>query len=136
MPLVVRLGSWSNLHKFAILHYDCANTTLQSHLQHTQGLQMLMPVSEYSLTPTLNISLVVTDASSDSLSEEHTMQMTFVDHISDPGSLKTGTPPVMQARVGLCERIRVINSHFHPDNAWHLRLFRMRSWEIDKIHLP
>jgi hypothetical protein len=135
-PLVVRLGSWSNLRKFAVLHYHCANATLQSHLQHTQGLQMPTPVSEYSLTSTLNVSPVVTDASSDSLGEERTVQMTFVDHVSDPDSLKTGTPPVMRARAGLCGRIRVIDSHFHPDNAWRLRLFRMRSWEIDEIHLP
>ena len=139
-PLVVRLGSWSNLREsfktlsFSVFTVPTQPFSLTSNIP--QGLQMPMPVSEYSLTSTLNVSPVVMDASSDSLGEERTMQMTFVDHVSDPDSLKTGTPPVMRARAGLCGRIRVIDSHFHPDNAWRLRLFRMRSWEIDEIHLP
>ncbi len=65
-----------------------------------QGPRMATPetsVSEYSPTPTLNVSPTTTDASSDSLSEERTVQMTFVDHVSDPDSLKTATPAVMPA---------------------------------------
>ena len=42
----------------------------------------------------LNVSPALTDASSDSL-KERTVQMTFEDHVSDPDSLKTGTPAVM-----------------------------------------
>jgi hypothetical protein len=53
--------------------------------------------SEYSPTPTLNVSPTATDASSDSLGEERTVQMTFVDHVSDPDSLKTATPAVVPA---------------------------------------
>ena len=64
-----------------------------------QGSRMPTPESDYSPTPTLNVSLAVTDASSDSLGEERTVQMTFVDHVSDPDSLKTGTPAIMLAVV-------------------------------------
>ena len=66
----------------------------------TQGSRMLTPessASEYSPTPTLNVSPTTTDASSDSLSEERTVQMTFVDHVSDPDGLKTATPAVVPA---------------------------------------
>ncbi|KAI9442391.1 hypothetical protein H4582DRAFT_1928168 [Lactarius indigo] len=55
-------------------------TTIPPYLQ---GPRMLTPetsASEYSPTPTLNVSPASTDASSDSLSEERTVQMTFVDH--------------------------------------------------------
>ena len=62
-----------------------------------QGSRMPTPDSDYSPTPTLNVSPAVTDASSDSLGEERTVQMTFVDHVSDPDSLKTGTPAIMPA---------------------------------------
>jgi len=62
-----------------------------------QGSRMPTPESEYSPTPTLNVSPTATDASSDSLGEERTVQMAFVDHVSDPDSLKTGTPAVMPA---------------------------------------
>jgi hypothetical protein len=65
-----------------------------------QGLWMPMPessASEYSLTPTLNISPTATDTSSDSLGEERTVQMTFIDHMLDPDSLKTATPAVVLA---------------------------------------
>ncbi|KAH9051403.1 hypothetical protein EDB83DRAFT_2397902 [Lactarius deliciosus] len=65
-----------------------------------QGSRMLTPetsASEYSPTPTLNVSPASTDASSDSLSEERTVQMTFVDHVSDPDGLKTTTPAVVPA---------------------------------------
>lgn len=65
-----------------------------------QGPRMLTPetsASEYSPTPTLNASPATTDASSDSLGEERTVQMTFVDHVPDPGSLKTATPAVVPA---------------------------------------
>ncbi|KAH9054199.1 hypothetical protein EDB87DRAFT_1568567 [Lactarius vividus] len=65
-----------------------------------QGSRMLTPetsASEYSPTPTLNVSPASTDASSDSLSEERTVQMTFVDHVSDPDGLKTATPAVVPA---------------------------------------
>ena len=59
---------------------------------------MPTPESEKSLTSMLNVSPAVTDTSSDSL-KERTVQMTFVDHVSDPDSLKTGTPAVMLAAV-------------------------------------
>ncbi|KAH9022247.1 hypothetical protein EDB84DRAFT_1274674 [Lactarius hengduanensis] len=65
-----------------------------------QGSRMLTPetsASEYSPTPTLNVSPASTDASSDSLAEERTVQMTFVDHVSDPDGLKTATPAVVPA---------------------------------------
>ncbi|KAI0302524.1 hypothetical protein BC826DRAFT_984817 [Russula brevipes] len=52
---------------------------------------------EYSPTPTLSASPATTDASSDSLNEERTVQMTFVDHISDPDGLKQATPAVPPA---------------------------------------
>ena len=62
--------------------------------------RMLTPessASEYSPTPTLNVSPSTTDASSDTLGEDRTVQMTFVDHVSDPDSLKTATPAVVPA---------------------------------------
>jgi hypothetical protein len=65
-----------------------------------QGSRMSTPenfASEYSPTPTLNVSPTTTEASSDSLSDERTVQMTFVDHVSDPDSLKTATPAVVPA---------------------------------------
>ena len=63
-----------------------------------QGSRMLTPESDYSPTPTLNVSPAATDASSDSLSsEERTVQMTFVDHISDPDNLKTAPSAVLPA---------------------------------------
>ena len=52
---------------------------------------------EYSPTPTLSVSPATTDASSDSLNEERTVQMTFVDHVSDPDGLKETTPAVAPA---------------------------------------
>ena len=52
---------------------------------------------EYSPTPTLSASPAATDASSESLNEERTVQMTFVDHISDPDGLKESTPAVLPA---------------------------------------
>jgi hypothetical protein len=50
---------------------------------------------EYSPTPTLSVSPTTTDA--DSLNEERTVQMTFVDHVSDPDGLKETTPAVPPA---------------------------------------
>ncbi|KAI9509159.1 hypothetical protein F5148DRAFT_1189583 [Russula earlei] len=52
---------------------------------------------EYSPTPTLSASPATTEGSSDSLNEERTVQMTFVDHVSDPDVLKDTTPAVMPA---------------------------------------
>ena len=52
---------------------------------------------EYSPTPTLSASPATTDASSDSLNEERTVQMTFVDHVSDPDGLKENTPAILPA---------------------------------------
>jgi len=63
----------------------------------TQSSRMPTPETEYSPTPTLNVSPAATDVSSDSLGEERTVQMTFVDHVSDPDSLKTATPAVLPA---------------------------------------
>jgi hypothetical protein len=51
--------------------------------------------SEYPPTPTLNVSPTAMNTSSDSLSEEHTVQMTFVDHVLDPDSLKTAVVPAL-----------------------------------------
>ena len=66
----------------------------------TQGSWMPTPEAtafEYSPTPTLSVSPATTDASSDSLNEERTVQMTFVDHVSDPDGLKETMPAVMPA---------------------------------------
>jgi hypothetical protein len=65
-----------------------------------QGPRMLTPetcASEYSPTPTLNVSPSTTDSSSESLSEERTIQMMFVDHVSDPDSLKTAASAIVPA---------------------------------------
>jgi hypothetical protein len=63
-----------------------------------QDSRMPTPESEYSPTPTLNVSPAATDASSDSLSsEERTVQMTFVDHVPDPDNLKTAPSAVLPA---------------------------------------
>ncbi|KAI0305543.1 hypothetical protein B0F90DRAFT_1815154 [Multifurca ochricompacta] len=65
-----------------------------------QGPWMPTPeanTSEYSPTPTLSASPAITDASSDSLSEERTVQMTFVDHVPNPDGLKAFTPVVVPA---------------------------------------
>jgi hypothetical protein len=65
-----------------------------------QGSWMPTPEAtafEYSPTPTLSVSPATTDASSDSLNEERTVQMTFVDHVSDPDGLKETMPAVMPA---------------------------------------
>jgi len=52
---------------------------------------------EYSPTPTLTASPATTDASSESLSEERTVQMNFVDHVPDPDNLKGSAPAVLPA---------------------------------------
>jgi hypothetical protein len=52
---------------------------------------------EYSPTPTVSASPATTDASFESLNEDRTVQMTFVDHISDPDGLKESTPAVLPA---------------------------------------
>jgi hypothetical protein len=84
-PLVVRLGSWSNLRKsfktlpLSVFAVPTQPFSLTSNIP--QGSRMPSPESECSLTSTLNVSPVVTDASSDSLGEERTAQMTFVDHV-------------------------------------------------------
>ena len=52
---------------------------------------------EYSPTPTLSASPATTDASSESLNEERTVQMNFVDHVSDTDGLKGSTPAVLPA---------------------------------------
>jgi len=52
---------------------------------------------EYSPTPTLSVSPTTTDGSSDSLNEERTVQMTFVDHVPDPDGLKETIPVVVPA---------------------------------------
>jgi hypothetical protein len=52
---------------------------------------------EYSPTPTLSASPATTDASSESLSEERTVQMNFVDHVPDPDGLKGSAPAVLPA---------------------------------------
>ncbi|KAI0283583.1 hypothetical protein BGY98DRAFT_681103 [Russula aff. rugulosa BPL654] len=65
-----------------------------------QGRWMPTPEAtafEYSPTPTLSASPATTDASSDSLSEERTVQMNFVDHVADPDSLKGSAPAGLPA---------------------------------------
>jgi hypothetical protein len=52
---------------------------------------------EYSPTPTLSASPAPTDTSSESLNEERTVQMTFVDHVSDPDGLKESTSAILPA---------------------------------------
>ncbi len=52
---------------------------------------------EYSPTPTLSASPATTDASSESLNEERTVQMTFIDHVPDPDGLKESAPAVLPA---------------------------------------
>lgn len=52
---------------------------------------------EYSPTPTLTASPATTEGSSDSLSEERTVQMNFVDHVPDPDGLKGSAPAVLPA---------------------------------------
>jgi len=52
---------------------------------------------EYSPTPTLSASPANTDGSSDSLNEERTVQMTFVDHMPDSDGLKETIPAVVPA---------------------------------------
>lgn len=52
---------------------------------------------EYSPTPTLSASPATTDASSESLSEERTVQMNFVDHVPDQDGLKGSAPAVLPA---------------------------------------
>ena len=52
---------------------------------------------EYSPTPTLSASPATTDASSESLSEERTVQMNFVDHVADPDGLKGSAPAGLPA---------------------------------------
>ena len=42
--------------------------------------------------------------SSDSINEERTVQMTFIDHVSDPDSLKTATPVIVPENI--CERVK------------------------------
>ncbi|KAF8482730.1 hypothetical protein DFH94DRAFT_378328 [Russula ochroleuca] len=64
-----------------------------------QGPWIPMPEAtafEYSPTPTLSASPATTDASSDSINER-TVQMTFVDHVSDPDGLKENTPAILPA---------------------------------------
>jgi hypothetical protein len=51
---------------------------------------------EYSPTPTLSASPATTDTS-ESLSEERTVQMNFVDHVPDPDGLKGSAPAVLPA---------------------------------------
>jgi hypothetical protein len=65
-----------------------------------QGTWIPMPEGttfEYSPTPTVSASPATTDASFESLNEDRTVQMTFVDHISDPDGLKESTPAVLPA---------------------------------------
>ena len=52
---------------------------------------------EYSPTPTLSASPATTDASSESLNEERTVQMNFVDHVPDADGLKGSAPAVLPA---------------------------------------
>ena len=52
---------------------------------------------EYSPTPTLSASPATTDASSESLGEERTVQMNFVDHVADPDGLKGSAPAGLPA---------------------------------------
>ena len=95
-PLIVRLGSWSNLRKSfktAVLHFTVPTPPFSLTSNIPQGSRMPTRESEYSLTSILNVSPALTDASSDSL-KERTVQITFEDHVSDPDSLKTGTPAV------------------------------------------
>ncbi len=65
-----------------------------------QGSWMRTPEAtafEYSPTPTLSVSPATTDASSESLNEERTVQMTFVDHVPDPDGLKESAPAILPA---------------------------------------
>ena len=75
--------------KTAVLHFTVPTPPFSLTSNIPQGSRMPTPESESTLN-------VVMDTSSDSL-KECTMQMTFVDHVSDPDSLKTGTPAVMLA---------------------------------------
>jgi hypothetical protein len=52
---------------------------------------------EYSPTPTLSASPATTDASSESLNEERTVQMNFVDHVADQDGLKGSAPAGLPA---------------------------------------
>jgi hypothetical protein len=54
-----------------------------------QGLWLPILANTYS-----EHFLVAVEAASESLVKEHTVQMTFVDHVSDPNNL-TSTPEIM-----------------------------------------
>jgi PHO85 cyclin-5 len=74
-------------------------TTQPVNTMRMQGPWMPTPEAtafEYSPTPTLSVSPATTDAS-DSLNEERTVQMSFIDHVQDPDGLKEITPAVVPA---------------------------------------
>jgi len=95
---VVRRSSTlpTHAHAFSALATQPVNLTPT----RMQGPWMPTPEAttfEYSPTPTLSVSPAATDASSDSLNEERTVQMTFVDHVPDPDGLKGITSAVVPA---------------------------------------
>jgi len=100
-PSDVRRCSTQPAHAFSLssmatMHGNPATSTSTK----IQGPWMPTPEAtafEYSPTPTLSVSPTTTDGSSDSLNEERTVQMTFVDHVPDPDGLKETIPVVVPA---------------------------------------
>jgi hypothetical protein len=77
-----------------------ATQSVNTAITRVQGPWMPTPDAtsyEYSPTPTLSVSPATTDVSADSLNEERTVQMSFVDHMSDLDALKETTPAVVPA---------------------------------------
>jgi hypothetical protein len=82
---------------FSTVAFQTVNSHAISIPTRMQGSWMPTPDAsgfEYSPTPTLSASPATTDASSDSLNEERTVQMNFVDHLDN---LKESTPSVVPA---------------------------------------
>ena len=95
---VVRRSSILSTHAYAFS--TLATQPVNPATTRMQGPWMSTPEAttfEYSPTPTLSVSPATTDASSDSLNEERTVQMTFVDHVPDPDGLKETTSAVVPA---------------------------------------
>jgi hypothetical protein len=96
-PSDVRRCSTQPAHGFSL---SSMSTNATSTSTRIQGPWMPTPEAtafEYSPTPTLSVSPATTDGSSDSLNEERTVQMTFVDHVPDPDGLKETIPAVVPA---------------------------------------
>ena len=95
---VVRRSSILSTHAYAFS--TLATQPVNPATTRMQGPWMSTPEAttfEYSPTPTLSVSPATTDASSDSLNEERTVQMNFVDHVPDPDGLKETTSAVVPA---------------------------------------